>query len=203
MLLAIGLAACTKEEDGEINNLQKMIVKPWYKNDEWDITDEYKYIFGEFEGVWVVDQQEVDTAKLTVTNVDFLVRYPIGYVVNKYFDKEDKMYLAQYKFGYSPTGFSNNTIYCEFVVDSRNLQSVDDLAKVLAGNASVGLVPFTIPLAYGVASYDTTTHLWTLKVTLEGIWQNWAVDDEGVRHPPVLLTPTTPITLVYIAKKKI
>ena len=160
-------------------------------------------MFGEYEGVWVVDQQEIDTAKLTVTNVSFLVRYPLGYVVNKFFGKENKMYLAQYKSSYGATGFSNNTIYCEFIVDSRDLQSVDNLAGKMAGTDSPETVPFVITYAYGVASYDTTTHLWTLKVTLEEIWQNWTVDDEGYRNNPIQLTPTPPITLVYIAKKKI
>ena len=63
--------------------LQKQIDMPW------DNIDEFKYMFGEYEGVWFVDQQEVDTAKLTVTNESFQVRYPLGYVVNKYFGKEN------------------------------------------------------------------------------------------------------------------
>jgi len=197
VLLAIGLAACTKEVDGDINNLQKQIDMPW------DNIDEYKYMFGEYEGVWFVDQQEVDTAKLTVTNESFQVRYPLGYVVNKYFGKEDKMYLAQYKSYYSASGFSNNTIYCDFMIDSRGLQSVDNLAEKMAGNDSPETVPFVITSGDGMATYDTTTHLWTLKVTLEGIWQNWTVDDEGYRHNPIQLTHTSPITLVYIARKKI
>ena len=203
VLLAIGLAACTKEVDSDINNLQKQIGMPWESEDTWDNTDEYKYVFGEFEGVWFVDQHEVDTAKLTVTNVSFLVRYPLGYVVDKYFGKENKMYLAQYKSHYSGIGFSNNTLYCDFMIHSWDLQSVDNLAEKMAGNDSPETVPFIISLGAGVATYDTTTHLWTLKVTLEGIWQNWTFDDEGVRHNPIQLTPTTPITLVYIARKKI
>jgi hypothetical protein len=131
------------------------------------------------------------------------VRYPLGYVVNKYFGKEDKMYLAQYKSYYSASGFSNNTIYCDFMIDSRGLQSVDNLAEKMAGNDSPETVPFVITSGDGMATYDTTTHLWTLKVTLEGIWQNWTVDDEGYRHNPIQLTHTSPITLVYIARKKI
>ena len=197
MVLVAGLAACTKEVDGDINNLQKQIDMPW------DNIDVYKFMFGEYEGVWVVDQQEIDTAKLTVTNAYFMVRYPLGYLVNKYFGKENKMYLAQYKSPYWFTGFSNNSIYCNFVIDPWTLQSVDNLDKVLAGTDSLDTVPFIIPSGEGVATYDTMAHLWTLKVKLEAIWQNWTVDEEGGRHDPTLLTPSPPITPVYIARKKI
>ena len=46
--LVIGLAACTKEADADINNLQKDIPYAEF------LTNAY----GVYDGVWVVDQQE-------------------------------------------------------------------------------------------------------------------------------------------------
>ena len=199
MLLAVGLAACTKEDDGDIQNLWKQTTET-----PWDNFEEYKSMFGEFEGVWVIDQQEIDTAKLTVTNTTFELRYPLGYVVNKYFGKENTEFLAQYKSHFSPTGFANNTIYCEFSVNEFNLK-VDDIDNVFSVRDTTNIIPFTFSRGtYGTASYDITTHLWMLKVTIEKISQNWTFDEEGGGwYPPVQITPTAPIILVYIAKKKI
>jgi hypothetical protein len=129
MVLVAGLAACT-EDDGDTYNadINYNAITPILK--------------GEFEGVWVVDQQEVDTARLTVTDSTFQFRLPEAYLLEN----------ANYVYEYAPlgercdcphklVGFSDNIAYYDFV--------------------------FYHQAWPGVAIYDINTGLWTLKITLE------------------------------------
>ena len=56
LMLVLGLAACTKDDDRDIagNAVDPAVIA-------------VLKVKGEFEGVWVVDKQEIDTAKLIVT----------------------------------------------------------------------------------------------------------------------------------------
>lgn len=81
MVLVAGLAACT-EDDGDTYNadINYNAITP--------------ILEGEFEGVWVVDQQEVDTARLTVTDSTFQFRLPEAYLLEN----------ANYVYEYAPLG---------------------------------------------------------------------------------------------------
>ena len=130
LVLVVGLAGCTKD-DGDVNEFEK---KDSYKNTP--------FYWGEFEGVWVVDQQEVDTARLTVTDSTFQFRLPEAYLLEK----------ANFVYEYAPlgercdcphklVGFSENIAYFDFV--------------------------FYHQAWVSVAICDINTGLWTLKITLE------------------------------------
>jgi len=130
MVLVVGLAACSKD-DGDTYNadlVQMNTITP--------------FCLGEFEGVWVVDQQEVDSARLTVTSSTFQFRLPEAYLLEK----------ANFVYEYAPlgkrcdcphklVGFSENMAYYDFVLYHQAWA--------------------------GVAIYDINTGLWTLKITLE------------------------------------
>jgi hypothetical protein len=175
VLLVAGLAACTKSEDDGLNINQSQI-EHFYSSD---------IELGEFEGVWVVDQQEIDTAKLTVTENTFLVRFPERYLINKaFYDIAYDPSEVQYSNQYASMGFSDRMVYFDFVVDSQRQNTDADNAIDFQSSQP------------GVAIFDLTTRLWTLKISLDTASQKTA-DGTSVENN------ITPIVLVYIAKRKI
>lgn len=182
MLLVAVLAACTKEDDNDFQN--DIEANPEFT---------FNQLLGEYEGVWVVDQQEIDTAKLTVTENAFLVRFPDEYLIGKAFydiafydiayNPSEAQYNNRYA-NYASMGFSDRMVYFDFVVDSQ-WQNTD------ADNA----IDFQSSQP-GVAIFDLTTRLWTLKISLDTASQKVA-DGTSVENN------ITPIVLVYIAKRKI
>lgn len=107
MLLAIGIVACTK---GDVDDdIQKSAADEAFLN---------TMIRGEFEGVWVIGEQEVDTAKLNVTSSAFKIRLPENYLVgvaNDYFfttvhqayspnNNPDTKLSSQFDYAYTPSG---------------------------------------------------------------------------------------------------
>lgn len=184
MVLVVGLAACTKEVNEDKNVLQG-------QKDEGEFFDQEKYAraFGEFEGVWVVDQQEIDTTKLTVTKYFFQVRFPLEYFVNFAYDN------AEFKFSwysfYSLTGFTDNMLYCDFLLDplQQYVETTDEAKLVEATNVNVQR------RNHGGASFNTDTRLWTILVPIDKKIQ--------ITTDSITITDIPPITLVYIAKKKL
>ena len=107
MLLAIGIVACTK---GDVDDdIQKSAADEAFLN---------TMIRGEFEGVWVIGEQEVDTAKLNVTSSAFKIRLPENYLVgvaNDYFfttvpqayspnNNPDSKLSSLFDYTYTPSG---------------------------------------------------------------------------------------------------
>ena len=193
MLLVAGLAACTKEVDGDINNLQSQIDIPWDHLED--------YALGEYEGVWIVDKREIDTAKLTVTKFFFYVRFPEEFLINnsgydiKEYKPTGELYQCMYSI-YAVNGYSPSKAYFDFDV----LQS-SQFPKMLgdekaAAEKYAGNTAFRNTTVVGAAYFDICTNLWTLKVTLD------KAEQIGTDGFPRLLD-ITPITLVYIARKKI
>ena len=175
MLLVAGLAACTKSEDDGLNINQSQM-EHFYSSD---------IELGEFEGVWVVDQQEIDTAKLTVTENTFLVRFPERYLINKaFYDIAYDPSEVQYSNQYASMGISEKMAYFDFVIDPQRQNT--EANNTIDFQSS----------QRGVAIYDLTTHLWTLKISLDTTSQKTA-DGTSVENN------ITPIVLVYIAKRKI
>lgn len=183
VLLVAGLVACTKSEDDGLNINQSQI-EHFYSSD---------IELGEFEGVWVVDQQEIDTAKLTVTENAFLVRFPDEYLIGKAFydiafydiayNPSEAQYNNRYA-NYASMGFSDRMVYFDFVVDPQRQNTDADNAIDFQSSQP------------GVAIFDLTTRLWTLKISLDTASQKVA-DGTSVEND------ITPIVLVYIAKRKI
>lgn len=107
MLLAIGFVAC-KEGDAEDD----------YQTSPGGEAYLAAVSSGEFEGVWVIDQQEVDTAKLNVTSSAFKIRLPENYLVgvaNDYFftavhcvyspnNNPDSKLSSLFDYTYTPSG---------------------------------------------------------------------------------------------------
>ena len=177
VLLVAGLVACTKEDDNDFQN-------------NIDANPEFTFnqLLGEYEGVWVVDQQEIDTAKLTVTENAFLVRFPDEYLIGKAFydiayNPSEAQYNNRYA-NYASMGFSDRMVYFDFVVDSQRQNTDADNAIDFQSSQP------------GVAVFDLTTRLWTLKISLDTASQKVA-DGTSVEND------ITPIVLVYIAKRKI
>lgn len=187
--LVIGLAACTKEADGDRNNAQMAIDIPYNEF----LTNAY----GVYDGVWVVDQQEIDTTTLTVTKAGFLVRYPVEYLFNRaYEDVEYKTSWANYKNWYNASGYSSNLVYCDFTIDT-----VSE-AIFASDNGEMQSWAYYQPFSFqssegGVAIFDTKTNLWTLQVPIDRACQ-YASD--GIT---LITNEIPPINLVYIAQKKI
>ena len=174
MLLVAGLAACTKSED---YGLQSNIQNTSLSSSDIEL--------GEFEGVWVVDQQEIDTAKLTVTENTFLVRFPERYLINKaFYDIAYDPSEVKYSNQYASMGISEKMAYFDFVIDPQRQNT--EANNTIDFQSS----------QRGVAIYDLTTHLWTLKISLDTTSQKTA-DGTSVENN------ITPIVLVYIAKRKI
>jgi len=174
VLLVAGLVACTKEDDNDFQN-----------NIEANPEFTFNQLLGEYEGVWVVDQQEIDTAKLTVTENSFLVRFPEEYLIGKaFYDIAYSPSGVQYNNRYASMGFSDNMVYFDFVVDSQRQNTDADNSIDFQSSQR------------GVAIFDLTTHLWTLKVSLDSTSQKVA-DGASIEND------ITPIVLVYIAKRKI
>ena len=172
LLLVTGLVACTKDEDHEL-----------MKNIEENPSLTMNQVLGEFEGVWVVDQQEIDTAKLTVTENAFLVRFPEEYLIGKaFYDMPYSPSGVRYNNQYASMGFSDKMLYFDFVVDPQR-QNADNSIDFQSSQ-------------HGVAIFDLTTYLWTLQVSLDSTSQKVA-DGTSIEND------ITPIVLVYIAKRKI
>lgn len=192
MLLVAGLAACTKEVDGDINNLRSQIDIPWDHLED--------YALGEYEGVWIVDKREIDTAKLTVTKFFFYVRFPEEFLINnagydiKEYKPTGELYQCMYSI-YAVNGYSPSKAYFDFnVLQSSQFPKMIGEEKA-AAEKYAGNTAFR-DTAVGVAYFDILTNLWTLKVTLD------KAEQIGADGFPRLLD-ITPITLVYIARKKI
>lgn len=186
--LVIGLAACTKEADADadINNLQMDIPYAEF------LTNAY----GEYNGVWVVDQQEIDSAKLTVKEAKFIVRYPVEYLFNRaYENAEYKTSWADYGNLYIATGYSQNLVYCDFTISTLPPYTVVDYRNM----ANVAAIqPFTFQSSQdGIAIFDTKTNLWTLQVAIDRANQ-YTPDGNSE-----IIKEIPPINLVYIAQKKI
>lgn len=187
--LVIGIAACTKEADADRNNLRMAIDIP----DIELLTNAY----GLYDGVWVVDQQEIDTTTLTVTKAGFLVSYPVEYLFNQAYENvEYKLSWAEYKNWYNVSGYSQNLVYCDFTIDT-----VSDVVFA-SDNGEMQSWAYYQPFSFqssegGVAIFDTKTNLWTLQVPIDRANQ-YASD--GIT---VITKEIPPINLVYIAKKKI
>ena len=187
MVLVAGLAACTKDDAEAATDditLQKLVLGS----------------YGEFEGVWVVDQQEIDTAKLTVTKDYLQVRYPVEYLVKKAYknEVEYKSSWADYKSLYRHSGSAEYMFYYHFEIDPMPPSPYGkDMAEDINPVYLASVQPFSFQSSEGgEAIFDITNHLWTLKVSIDRAIQVMA--DGAVRHNNI-----TPITLVYIAKKKI
>ena len=186
--LVIGIAACTKEADADRNNTQMAIDIPYNEF----LTNAY----GVYDGVWVVDQQEIDTTTLTVTKAGFLVRYPVEYLFNQAYENvEYKLSWAEYKNWFNVSGYSQNLVYCDFTISTLPPYTVVDYRNM----ANVAAIqPFTFQSSQdGVAIFDTKTNLWTLQVPIDRANQ-YASD--GIT---VITKEIPPINLVYIAQKKI
>ena len=83
LMLVLGLAACKDDDedkyvDEDVLAIPSMMVK------------------GEFEGVWVVDKQEIDTARLIVKDSTFKFRLPEDYLIGMANDHFFKMVPQSY-----------------------------------------------------------------------------------------------------------
>ena len=162
MVLVVGLAGCTKEVDGEYST-SSIYNEPLV------------FRTGEFEGVWIVDQQEIGMDTLTVINKSFLFRLPEEYLYEKVYAPIVHAPLGERcDCPHEYVGLSDNmTYYFNFNVYNRVYDNY----------------------CSGVAIYDKTTDAWTLKITIN---RNQSLKDGGQSTIDKI-----PVVLVYIAKRKI
>ena len=222
LMLVLGLAACTKDDDRDIagNAVDPAVIA-------------VLKVKGEFEGVWVVDKQEIDTAKLIVTDSTFKIRLPEDYLVgmaNDYFftmvpqvyipnqfigNDPDSKPSSCFDYVYTPsgtqndyqfmtTGRSDSMFYFDYEMQPIALNQVTLFAtekyKEWGGNTPEMNDSIIVDFGYQssspcVAILDMSTCLWTLKITLDNISVVWFGKEK--------VTKLDPVILVFIATKKI
>ena len=221
MLLAIGIVACTKGDEADY--------KGEIASTAADIADIIKVNTGEFEGVWIVDKQEIDTARLIVNDSTFKFTLPEDYLVgvaNDFFftldplvyspgNNPDTKLSSQFDYAYTPSGTqkdyqfikkgsSDSMFYFDYEMQPIALNQVclffKEKYKELFGNTPE--VNDSIIVDFRFQSSSPCVAMLdksTYLWTLQITLDKISVIWYGEEH----VTTIDPVILVFIAKKKI
>ncbi len=218
MLLAIGFVACKMGD-----------VEDDYQTSSGGEAYLAAVSSGEFEGEWLFDEEVLDTAKLTVTNLSFEVRLPVEDLLKKYqmviashnIDGDpinpsnnpntDNSIDIEYKYeprrvilNYINQGYSTASKYCYF---SQSNFSDDNIVNFLLGNVSMKYKKYGKELNYEVW-YSRNQPGVAIYDLNSGLWMlkieyKITIINYVEGSDDKLVMEFEPTELVYVTKKKI
>ena len=169
LMLVVAFVACTKEDAADDYQKSASI---------------YEMILGKFEGEWIVDEQVIGTDTLSVFDRSFNIRLPEKYFVeeafNTYFAHDFRYEFTpseeHYEFTCTQKAYSDNKRFFDFdmsqAVFSMQLFQTEESLSSLKNQGiaehfnehEAWVDVTTFQNKQGIAVYDETSRLWTLRI---------------------------------------